>query len=679
MNKALPKPQVRRDAGLAGAILAAVLLASVSRATAAQTPAWLTPLLSAPAPAANLESSAVMLLDESRFQLLPGGKVRETDRQVTRIVTSNTNNVFLSGSAYNANTDHILKAQAWVVSPDGHKTEAYGRSNFLDVVAEANNNYWHSGRVICFVPTEKLQVGGVAAVELDIERETGFVGTSWQFRKWHPVGRSHFEVVPLPGQELAYHASSTLIPAPVHGSTPGSLSWEMQNIAVLPSNLPDGFIPNPLTVMVRSQTSGSRADAIPTWEQIAGRAAGIIEPRMLAAPAVVLQANAVLKGKVTRWERIRALCEYVQKRISYLSVTLDKDSLADMRPQPPENVLRSQLGDCKDKSALLATMLRSAGEKACAILVFFGNPRAVEPTWPSLVFNHVVVGIAANGDIPARWPVVDGGALGRLVLFDPTDPDTPLGALPQGDQGGFGLIVSEDSRELVALPTEDPEVGGLTRHLTGELSADGQLKADVEERLVGWSSGSTHGARVKMGAEKFRQQLENTLHAFLQRLSDLSWTEEWDAAEASSQLAYHFRADHVFRSVGSDAVLLSPRLVGGDFHYDLWRTDCEGVVWLQAKGVTEEDRLLLPEGFVAESLPSDWHQELPGFRAMVAYRLEGRTLIFTRRIYRHACLLGKTDHDAIYHLSQKLEEAERRPVILRRAPRPTSLNPPASS
>ncbi|SDS59283.1 DUF3857 domain-containing protein [Opitutus sp. GAS368] len=677
MTSAVTRRIKRRDTGIVRVILGLLAFTGVA-AKASQPPAWLASLITVPASLTKLEGSTVVLREEATVRYLPGGKVRETFRQAIRVVTLDGLPWAHPGRSYNADTDRILKAQAWVVSPDGRHTDEYGRSDFINVVAEADPRFWHSSRVVGLANVSQLQVGGIAAVELEIERQTGMNDSSWSFLGPRPVEWSVFEVVPLPGEQLVYHASSDKIPPPVSGSTPGSLRWEVHDLATIPHNMPGGFIPNPRQVNVRSLGPDSLASQMKTWGQFASLATKIVEPRMIASPFVVAQAQALAGSKTDRWARIRSLTESVQKQVAYLSITLEKDSLAGMRPHLPEEVLRSQLGDCKDKSTLLVTMLRSLGERAYDVVVHANNPKAVMPEWPSQIFNHVVVGIVADAGVPVRWPVVDGGSLGKLVIFDPTDPATPLGALPLSDQGGLGLVVAEGVQDLITLPSETPEACNIVRHLAGELTAAGDLIAEVDEVLLGARAAAVSGERVRLGDAKFRQRLEAQFHAALPFLSDLSWTEDWFPADVRDHIACKFKAARAMRTMGTDTLLVCPRLVAGDFPYELWKTNWEGEVRVTALGVTEEVRMLLPEGFTAASLPSNLHQELPFVTASLAYRLEGRMLVYSRQYSRKACLLAKNDYDAICRFNQKLDEAERRPAMVRRRPQPAISDTPGT-
>jgi hypothetical protein len=441
----------------------------------------------------------------------------------------------------------------------------------------------------------------------------------------------------------------------------------MSDIPRIDDELPRGFIYEPLRVSVRCIGADSLAGKVKTWTDFANLTADIIEPRIPASAAVAAKAALLVKGKTDRWDRIRAVTGFVQKDVTYLSLTLEKDSLAGYRPHPPEEVMQCRLGDCKDKATLVASMLRSIGEKAWVVLLYATNPRAVDQDWPSATFNHAIVAIAADESVPTHWPQIDGGPLGKLVLFDATAEDTPLGILPEMDQGGFGLVVAKDGPGLVKFPLDPPENKKITRHITGAISAEGDLQADMEEALTGSAAGEFHTAILKLGDKKFYQYVVQVMfHHAMPLVKDLTCKQSWDEANSQCSLTIHFAAPQFARFLAEDMMLMCPHLLDNHNDYPVWKTKIEGIAWLAPKCIHEEVRLHLPEGFAPEGLPSAWHQELANATDSVQYRMDGLDLVYEYNLEQKGGAYNKDDYDTLRIFYQKLSEAERRPIVLRR-------------
>jgi hypothetical protein len=648
--------------GFVGAIL--------SGTRAASQPDWLEQVLAAPTPE-NKAAANIMLLDYEQVTYLPQGKAHELVRGAVKILhetgLAETQERLLTSLRYNANTDHIIQARAWIVSADGKHTKSHGKGDFNDRSVLVSQLMWDDRRMISFVPSEDLEVGGVIAWEYEVEAESGILDSNWYFQSKMPVVKSLFEVIPCPGGTLASHVNSSQIPEATADTATGSLKWEMSNVPATGGEfLPPGFKYKPLRASVRCISPDSLASKIQTWADFADMTADVIEPRIPASAAVAEKAASLVKGKTGRWDRIRAITEFVQKEISYLSIMLDKDSLAGYRPQAPDQVMQCRLGDCKDKATLVVSMLRSLGEKAYVVVLNSGNPTVVDQSWPAQVFNHAIVAIAADESVPSHWPQVDGGSLGKLVLFDATDEDTPLGVLPESDQGGFGVVVTKAGPGLVKFPLETPDNKKITRHITGTVSANGDLLAEMEATSTGSAAGELHTALSKWGNGKFNQNMEAMFHDTLPLVKDLTWKESWDQNNSQSRLAVHFAASQYAHRLAEDLMLLCPHLLSTHANYPTWKTKIEGIVWLTPKCIHEDVRLHLPEGFAPEDLPSAWHQELPAATASVQYRMEGLDLVYEYRLEQQGGAYDKNGYDSLRVFYQKLSEAERRPIVLRR-------------
>ena len=71
-----------------------------------------------------------------------------------------------------------------------------------------------------------------------------------------------------------------------------------------------------------------------------------------------------------------------------------------------------------------------------------------------------------------------------LLIFDPTDEETPVGLIRAALQGAWGNISdgAETSRVL-QMPVLPPEAAGLSRKGSFTLTTDGALTGDVTEEI----------------------------------------------------------------------------------------------------------------------------------------------------------------------------------------------------
>jgi transglutaminase-like putative cysteine protease len=428
---------------------------------------------------------------------------------------------------------------------------------------------------------------------------------------------------------------------------------------------PGGFILNPRAVSVQCVPAGA-APGGADWGAQARVAAGVIEPRIDASGPVQARAQALVGGRGGRWERIRALTEFVQRDIVYLEVTIDRDFLAGYRPHPASEVLRNRFGDCKDKATLLVSLLRSVGEEAHVVLVNAGNPAATAKDWPSLDFNHAIVALRADNATPADWPVVSAGRFGRVVLFDPTDSITPLGVLTAADQGGYVLVLDPAGGELVQAPVADPLANRVERTIDAVVGDRGELQAKVVETFHGMSAAAVEGARFGLGTARFKQRLVARVHLATPLAEAVEWTDQWSPASAQYRLAFAFQSGRYGRPMGDDMLMVSPRVLPETAALLPWQTRAEGMVWLPGEALDEEVRLGLPAGFAIEEMPENWTQTTAAATGDLSYRAEGGAVVYRCRLTRRGGFFDRGAYETLRAFEERLLQAERRPILVRR-------------
>lgn len=640
----------------------------VSVAEAASPPDWLKPFLSADTAAIAKGQPAVQLVDSATVRYLTEDRVRRLCRGAIRVLSADGRNAAKCAYAYHATTEKIITARAWIISPDGKRADVLGTAKFADTATKFGNFFSAEDRVLTCAEGERTEINGVFAWEFEVESQAGIFDLNWSFASDLAVNTSVLEVTPPAGAKLEWHGSDDRIPAPASLAAAGGLRWEMRDVPATIGDAPGRFLPEPRRVSVRAVVPG-RAGRVASWSDMARIAAEIIEPRITVSPEIKAMAQRLAGGRATRWERIRAVTEFVQKEITYLALTLEKDYLAGYRPHATPDVLQNRYGDCKDKTALLVALLRALGEEANPVLVFSGNPKAVQRDWPSASFNHVIAAIAADEAMPAGWVVADAGPHGRVVLFDPTDSITPLGLLSSGDQGGYGLVASAKTADLIALPIAEPRQNRFHVAMRGTLDERGVLVAQVTETARG-TVGAAWRASRESARERFGAGLEARLHENIPLARKVQWTDAWDAATADWKLDFSFEAGNYGRMTGGSLMLVSPHVLPLRTRLAPWKTTQEGIVWNLASSLNKEVRLALPAGSSVEELPDDWKQELPFASGALRYRKEKDAVVFEFELTQRGGFLNKVDYEALRTLVQKSLDAERRPILVRRATAP---------
>jgi len=162
------------------------------------------------------------------------------------------------------------------------------------------------------------------------------------------------------------------------------------------------------------------------------------------------QVKGLLPGEPagSRMERIQRIVSRLNKDIRYTGIEFGEASL---QPETATEVIKRHYGDCKDKAAMLVSMLRAAGIDADMALLDAGPGPDVTPELPGMnQFDHAIVYVPADGkDSEPLW-------------IDATAEHAQVGVLPSMDQGRMALIIAKGTDALTSTPNPKAEDDLLT-------------------------------------------------------------------------------------------------------------------------------------------------------------------------------------------------------------------------
>ena len=149
-------------------------------------------------------------------------------------------------------------------------------------------------------------------------------------------------------------------------------------------------------------------------------------------------------------------------------------------------------------------MLQAVGIRAHYLHVDSGRG-VIDPAAPSLVGNHMITAIELpDGENDPRLMARVKAANGKtLLIFDPTDEETPVGLIRGELQGAWGNLANGADSQVLQMPVLPPESAGLSRKGTFTLAADGALTGDVTEVFTGDDAAHERGFSKKQTRKKF--------------------------------------------------------------------------------------------------------------------------------------------------------------------------------
>jgi transglutaminase-like putative cysteine protease len=355
-----------------------------------------------------------------------------------------------------------------------------------------------------------------------------------------PAQRANLRVVYGPGRSPAFKVSNSAVKGTM--KTTGATREYTIAVSDLPGieyedNLPMGFQP------------GVRVDVseFATWADVAAWGTGLYA----AAPddrisAKVRELTAALPAGEAR---ALAVLRWVQDDVRYLGI---ETGINSHKPRSPAEVLANRFGDCKDKVALLVSMLNAAGVRAWPVLVHTWRQNLVRDDIPSpLSFNHVIAALEWNGG---------------MVYVDPTR-SRQGGALTQSalDDFGWGLPLRPGTDGLADMPGS-PAYAVTKSEVFHIMDLSGPAELAVKYLYAGVSADYFRARLADRGIDGVRKDLTEAMRDSYGELSETGDPVVEDDRDADTiEVTMHYWVAKLLTKTDDDRVQfsLSPSLILG--------------------------------------------------------------------------------------------------------------------
>jgi len=389
------------------------------------------------------------------------------------------------------------------------------------------------------------------------------------------------------------------------------------------------------------------------------------DPQVQVNDALARKAYELTALAKTEYEKIRAIAQYVQN-IQYISIQTGIGRGGGYRPHASTEVFAKSYGDCKDKANLMRAMLQVVGITSIPVSIYSGDPNYVSAAWPSpQQFNHCIIAVKV-GDQTQASTIIQHPTLGRLLIFDPTDEQTPIGDLPFHLQGSLALIDSKSETELVRMPVTPPEMNQLERTATLELQADGGIAGQIKEQANGQTAARFRSEFRRLSKPEYTGMIERWLStgATSARLTKMEPSD--NSTEGRFTLDVEFNAKTYGQLMQDRLLVFKPAIVSRREGLSLTGATRKHPVVLRANAYSETVRVQLPAGFAVDEMPDAVKIETPFGSYLTSYEVKNNELIFKRQLSQKATTIAAADYEVVRKFFESIRAAENAPVVLAR-------------
>ena len=643
-----------------------IFAAPASAAVGDDTPQWVQQAAAIKVPAYDKDVPAVVLVDESFTTISADGRINEVYNYAVRILRREGRDYAIGHAGYIPDVGKVKEFRAWLIRP-GAETKRYGKDESVDVAGDLNDVY-NEYRMKSISAKDAAEAGSVFAYSYTLEDRSVFSQADWAFQSTLPVISSRYNLtLPEGWRAEGVTFNHPKIEPRINGAT---YSWELSNLAPVPdeplSPSLSQLVPR-LAVSYYPPANGQSLSikTFSNWGEVAAWMSELEDPQVMVDDTLARKAYELTALAKTEYEKIRAIAQYVQK-IQYISIQTGLGRGGGYRPHASTEVFAKSYGDCKDKANLMRAMLKVVGITAIPVSIYSGDPNYVQASWPSpQQFNHCIIAIKVSDQTQAST-VIQHPTLGRLLIFDPTDEQTPIGDLPFYLQGSLALIDSKTETDLVKMPITPPEMNQLERTTTLALLDDGAISGQIQEQANGQTAARFRSDFRRLSKPEYTGMIERwlTTGATSARLSKMEPSD--NSVEGRFTLNVEFSAQSYGQLMQNRLLVFKPAVVSRREGLSLTAPSRKYPVVLRANVYSETVKVQLPSGFAVDEVPDPVKIQTPFGSYVTSYEVKDNQLIFKRQLSQQATTIAPADYEMVRKFFERIRAAENAPVVLAR-------------
>ena len=648
----------------AGPVLLVLVLCSTASAAGDDVPGWLQEAAKLTVPAYDKDVPAVVLLIEQHVTVNDDGRVNTVTQFAIRILIHEGRRYAEARQFYESDAGKVREMHAWLIRPSG-QVKKYGKDEIVDAVEDPNDVY-NESRFKLIDASHDADTDSVFGYQVTTQEKSIFSQDIWSFQNRLPAVSSRYSLT-LP-QGWSARAVTFNHPNVEPTKTGSTYCWELRD---LPPIVNEPSSPRVTSLAPRlaisyfppGDTQPGNLKTFSNWSEVSYWLTQLHDPQSVPNDALTDKARQLTAGARTELEKIRAIAAFVQG-IGYISIDIGVSRGGGMRPHAATEVFARAYGDCKDKANLMRTMLKVLNITAYPVGIYSGDPDYVREEWASpYQFNHCIVAVKVSDETQTAT-VITHPKLGRLLIFDATDDDTPVGDLPEHEQGSLALIVAGDAGSLMRMPVTPSEANLLDRRIEATLDADGSLTAIIRERAAGRWAASYRSEFRHLSHPDYQRVIEGwiTRGATGARVNKVQPRD--DEAAGVFELDVDFIAPRYAQLMQDRLLVFKPAIVSRRESLSLTATKRKHPVVLTSNAYSETVRVKLPAGFAVDEMPDAVKLDTAFGSYATSYEVKDGVLIFSRKLVQRATTIPVEQYNSVRSFFERIRAAEQAPVVL---------------
>lgn len=625
-------------------------------------PVWLQEASKRATPSFNIKDvPGVVLHNEQSVTLNSDGNLVTITNYAVRVLEREGKYYAMATVPYLQSASKVRDLKAWLIRRDG-TVKVFDKDSIVDRISDPDDIY-NEYREKFISATDEADAGATFGYQVTVEERPLFTQDIWAFQGRLPTLISRYTLnLPANWQAQSVTFNHANITPSINGS---SYIWELRDLAPIP---PEPSSPGVRNLAPRIAVNYSPKDVagnkiFASWQDVSRWGTELHNPQVTLDDSIAGKARELTANATNELEKIKAIAAYVQN-MQYISVDIGIANGNGYRPRPASLVLQRGYGDCKDKANLMRAMLRALKIEAFPVFIFSGDPTFVREEWSSpSQFNHCIIAVKVSDEVKVP-SIITHPALGRLLIFDATDPHTLVGDFPDHEQGSFALIAAGEQGGLAKMPILPSEFNKLER--TAEITLDerGNINGIIREQANGQTATNFRREFRSSSAAEYNKQIEGWVSRGVSGAKVSKIAPKDSLTDGKFDLEVEFNAFSYAQLMQNRLMVFKPAIIGRLDRFTLTSDKRVHPYLMDAATYAETVTIKLPQGFIVDEMPEPTSLETGFGKYSVNYEVKDGYLLFNRSMTLNKAIVPSEKYNTILNFFGQIRSAEQAPVVL---------------
>jgi Domain of Unknown Function with PDB structure (DUF3857)/Transglutaminase-like superfamily len=625
-------------------------------------PVWLQEAAKRPTPSFEIKDvPGVVLHDEQTVTLNSDGNLVTTTNYAVRVLERQGKSYATAVIPYLQSASKVRELKAWLIRHDG-TIKYFGKDSITDRISDPDDIY-NEYREKFVSAADESDAGVIFGYQATIEERPLFTQDIWAFQGRLPTLVSRYTLnLPADWQAKSVTFNHATVEPSVNGN---SYIWELRDLAPIPPESSSPSIRNlaPRVAINYFPKTNTGNKVFASWQDVSRWGTELHNPQVTLDDSIAGKARELTANAATELDKIRAIGAFVQN-LQYISVDIGIANGNGYKPRPASLVLQRGYGDCKDKANLMRAMLRALKIEAYPVFIFSGDPTFVREEWSSpSQFNHCIIAIKVSDDVKVP-SIITHATLGRLLIFDATDPHTLVGDFPDHEQNSFALIAAGDQGGLARMPIIPSEFNKLERNAEVTLDASGNVSGIIREQANGQTATDFRREFRSSSITDYNKQIEGWVSRGVSGAKVSKISPKDNLADGKFDLEVEFNANSYAQLMQNRLMVFKPAVIGRLDRFSLSNDKRVHPYLMDATAYTETIKIKLPQGFVVDEIPDPTALDTAFGKYNVSYEVKDGYLLFNRSMTLNKTTVPSDKYNSVRNFFAQVRSAEQSPVVL---------------